>query len=188
MTWWRQEGRHVSKKGETEWLQTLRWSQYCRTCRRPQGQSFYHVSNGLNPPISDYWHPKSSSILGNLVHRCTLGPSACHHCTLVLVSYKLRFISDFKWCKWTLEWISLPFTVPSWVMQMEPQPMPTLRASTPASMRFFAWAAVTTRGRQMHTKNQCGSGAFERDGEARAGCYRFHLPPGVQDISAWCSL
>lgn len=29
-------------------------------------------------------------------------------------------------------------------MQMEPQPMPTLRASTPASIRFLAWAAVTT--------------------------------------------
>lgn len=34
--------------------------------------------------------------------------------------------------------------LPSCVMQMEPQPMPTLRASTPASIRFFAWAAVTT--------------------------------------------
>lgn len=40
------------------------------------------------------------------------------------------------------------FILPSWVMQIEPQPMPTLRASTPASMRFFAWAAVTTRERQ----------------------------------------
>lgn len=84
--------------------------------------------------------------------------------------------------------ISLPFTVPSWVMQMEPQPIPTLRASTPASMRFFAWAAVTTRGRQTHEENQRGSGAFERDGKAWTGCYHFHQPPGVQDISAWCSL
>lgn len=29
-------------------------------------------------------------------------------------------------------------------MQMEPQPIPTLRASTPASIKFLAWAAVTT--------------------------------------------
>lgn len=28
--------------------------------------------------------------------------------------------------------------LPSWVMQMEPHPMPTRRASTPASMRFLA--------------------------------------------------
>lgn len=40
------------------------------------------------------------------------------------------------------------YHLPSWVMQMEPQPMPTLRASTPASMRFLAWAAVTTKERQ----------------------------------------
>lgn len=38
--------------------------------------------------------------------------------------------------------------IPSCVMQMEPQPMPTLRASTPASMRFLAWAAVTTAGEE----------------------------------------
>lgn len=36
---------------------------------------------------------------------------------------------------------------PSCVMQMDPQPMPTLRASTPASIRFFACAAVTTTER-----------------------------------------
>lgn len=36
--------------------------------------------------------------------------------------------------------------------------MPTLRASTPASMRFFAWAAVTTRGRQTHKKISVGVG------------------------------
>lgn len=36
--------------------------------------------------------------------------------------------------------------------------MPTLRASTPASMRFFAWAAVTTRGRQTHKKISVGAG------------------------------
>lgn len=30
------------------------------------------------------------------------------------------------------------FNIPSWVIQIEPQPMPTLRASTPASMRFLA--------------------------------------------------
>ncbi len=33
---------------------------------------------------------------------------------------------------------------PSCVMQMEPLPIPTLRASAPASIKFFAWAAVTT--------------------------------------------
>lgn len=33
---------------------------------------------------------------------------------------------------------------PSWVMQMEPQPMPTRSPSTPASIKFLAWAAVTT--------------------------------------------
>lgn len=29
-------------------------------------------------------------------------------------------------------------------MQMEPQPMPTRSPSTPASIKFLAWAAVTT--------------------------------------------
>lgn len=38
--------------------------------------------------------------------------------------------------------------------------MPTLRASTPASMRFFAWAAVTTRGRQTHKKISEGEGCL----------------------------
>lgn len=78
---------------ETEWLQIHRSSQYCCTCRCPQGQSLHHMSNGLNPPIGDYRHPKASGILCNLVHGCTLGPSACHHCTLFLVSYKTRLIS-----------------------------------------------------------------------------------------------
>lgn len=42
---------------------------------------------------------------------------------------------------------------PSCVMQMDPQPMPTLRASTPASIRFLACAAVTTTEKE---KRQLG--------------------------------
>lgn len=32
----------------------------------------------------------------------------------------------------------------SWVVQMEPEPMPTRRASAPACMRCAAWRPVTT--------------------------------------------
>lgn len=45
---------------------------------------------------------------------------------------------------------------PSCVIQMEPLPIPTLSPSTPASIRFLAWAAVTTaaeRGRQRCSLN-----------------------------------
>lgn len=45
---------------------------------------------------------------------------------------------------------------PSWVMQMEPLPMPTLRASTPQSIRFLAWAAVTTVGRKARAVQRAG--------------------------------
>ena len=37
-----------------------------------------------------------------------------------------------------------PTAITSWVMQIEPLPIPTRSASAPASIRFFAWAAVTT--------------------------------------------
>ena len=51
--------------------------------------------------------------------------------------------------------------LPSWVMQMEPHPMPTLRASTPASIRFLAWAAVTTA---THTRSRVSDkGSYTRD-------------------------
>lgn len=36
---------------------------------------------------------------------------------------------------------------------MEPLPIPTLSASTPASIRFFAWAAVTTADDRRKQKN-----------------------------------
>lgn len=42
---------------------------------------------------------------------------------------------------------------PSWVMQMEPQPMPTRSPSTPASIRFLAWAAVTTGDGRSRKRN-----------------------------------
>lgn len=107
------------------------------------------MSNGLNPPISDDRHPKTSGVLCNLVHRCTLGPPAGHHCTFP-IGYKIRLVFDSVWCELTLNYYHKPLflNLPSWVMQMEPQPMPTLRASTPASIRFLACAAVTTRERQ----------------------------------------
>lgn len=76
-------------------------------------------------------------------------------------------------------------------MQMEPQPMPTLRASTPASIRFFACAAVTTRERQRHRNvASVGAGMWNtlETPWHRGNFYRFHQPPGVQGISAWCSL
>ena len=38
----------------------------------------------------------------------------------------------------------LPTAMTSCVIQIEPLPIPTLSPSTPASIRFFAWAAVTT--------------------------------------------
>lgn len=45
---------------------------------------------------------------------------------------------------YTLRQVFFTSHTPSCVMQMDPHPMPTLRASTPASIRFFACAAVTT--------------------------------------------
>lgn len=147
------------------------------------------MSNCLNPPIGNYWHPKTSGVLCHLVHRCTLGPPACHHCTC-LIGCKIRLVSDSEWCELiiTSNYLS---TIPSWVMQMEPQPMPTLRASTPASMRFFACAAVTTRERQrprnVLTVESGRWKAAERPWD-RSSFYHFRQPPGVQGISAWCSL
>lgn len=68
--------------------------------------------------------------------------------------------------------------------------MPTLRASAPASMRFLACAAVTTRGRQRYRKELSEGetlkiGAFivqmqKKDGD---GVYHFLQPPEVQGIS-----
>jgi len=53
----------------------------------------------------------------------------------------------------SLIWYGIQFSVlPSCVIQMDPLPMPTLRPSTPASMRFLAWAAVTTETKS--TTNQ----------------------------------
>lgn len=75
-----------------------RWSKYCCTCRCTQGQSLHNMSNGLNPPIGDDRHPETSGVLCNLVHRGTLGPPACHHCTC-LIGYKLRLVSDSEWCE-----------------------------------------------------------------------------------------
>jgi len=43
---------------------------------------------------------------------------------------------------------------PSCVMQMEPLPMPTLRPSTPASIRFLACAAVTTGERGIERERE----------------------------------
>lgn len=167
-----------------------RWTKYSCTCRCPQGQSLHHMSNGLNPAIGDDRHPETSGVLCNLVDRCTLGPPACHHCTR-LIGYKLGLVSDSKGCEWSLHCLSLYCSIPSWVMQMEPQPMPTLRASTPASIRFFAWAAVTTRERQRHRKVVgVGVGMWNTSEKPwdRSRFYHFHQPPGVQGISAWCSL
>lgn len=85
-----------------------RWWKYCCTCGCTQSQSLHHVSNGLNPPISDDRHPKTSGVLCNLVHRCTLGPPAGHHCTFP-IGYKIRLVFDSVWCELTLNYYHKPF-------------------------------------------------------------------------------
>lgn len=152
------------------------------TCGCSQGQSLHHMPNSLNASISDYWDPKTTGIFCNLVHRCTLRPSTCHYwetwvntvfdvawCIFIVKSLNQAFFAlvlfslitsfakqsftDFHfYLKVEVVHSTAHFITPSWVIQIEPQPMPTLRASTPASMRFLAWAAVTTRERQRHRK------------------------------------
>lgn len=56
---------------------------------------------------------------------------------------------------------------PSWVMQIEPQPMPTRSPSTPASIKFLAWAAVTTGddgSRERNVRIECHHPAQEHPG------------------------
>lgn len=122
------------------------------TCRCSQGKSFYHMSNSLNASISDYRHSKTSGILRDLVHWCTLGPSTRHYWETrpQCDGWEQNILNTVKFIHFYVPWLSM--IVPSCVIQIEPHPIPTLRASTPASMRFLAWAAVTTRERQRHRK------------------------------------
>lgn len=53
-----------------------------------------------------------------------------------------------------LLWASLLHNdAPSWVIQIDPLPIPTRSASAPASIRFLAWAAVTTTNEQRNKLN-----------------------------------
>lgn len=49
---------------------------------------------------------------------------------------------------------------------MEPLPIPTLRPSTPASIRFFAWAAVTTAADRGNHRDICSQYAVLNIGNA----------------------
>ncbi len=70
---------------------------------------------------------------------------------------------------------------PSCVMQIEPQPIPTLNASTPASIRFFAWAAVTTTER---TETEVGEQEWATEVFARdsISIHIYHSLPQPVDL------
>lgn len=81
--------------------------------------------------------------------------------------------------------------VPSCVMQMEPQPIPTLRASTPASMRFLAWAAVTTvKKSKCASRSALSPSMWTAAAPVSTQCYfcqthHFLPPPAALNVSVW---
>lgn len=72
-----------------------------------------------------------------------------------------------------------PTAVTSCVIQMDPLPIPTRSPSTPQSIRFLAWAAVTTTtSQQMRTHKSVTN---------RLCSYHFLRSLVVQGVISWCN-
>ena len=143
------------------------------TCWSAESECFDYMPDGLDSTIGNNWNAESAGVFSYFVNSCALLSQKYFYLTDVRTTWVplqnkiLLFLNNIVYFNLLFETLMTkikgtvvatcpdviwnnrdtwerPTAITSCVMQIDPLPIPTRKPSTPASIKFFAWAAVTT--------------------------------------------